>query len=97
MIKNRVREGSLPLQQFALTQLWTKQRPGLLTHQVYEDIGGVTQAIANLAEAAHTDGIMTCWNFDIDDLLKKGCDHLHDYLQNNPNVNPEDKRLCDST
>jgi hypothetical protein len=44
-------EGSLPLQQFALTRLWAKQRPGLLTHQAYKEIGGVTQALANHAEA----------------------------------------------
>ncbi|NJO31540.1 MAG: myosin kinase [Richelia sp. SL_2_1] len=46
-------EGSLPLQQFALTQLWGKQRPGLLTHQAYTEIGGVTQAVANHAEAVY--------------------------------------------
>ncbi|RUT04264.1 hypothetical protein DSM106972_044920 [Dulcicalothrix desertica PCC 7102] len=43
-------EGSLPLQQFALTQLWQKQRPGLLTHQAYREIGGVREAIAIHAE-----------------------------------------------
>ncbi len=46
-------EGSLPLQQFALTQLWAKQLPGLLTHQAYIEIGGVTQAIANHAETVY--------------------------------------------
>ncbi|MGI2907553.1 nSTAND1 domain-containing NTPase [Tolypothrix sp. VBCCA 56010] len=46
-------EGSLPLQQFALTQLWAKQRPGLLTHQAYKEIGGVTQALANHAETVY--------------------------------------------
>jgi WD40 repeat protein/energy-coupling factor transporter ATP-binding protein EcfA2 len=43
-------EGSLPLQQFALTQLWHKQRPGKLTHAAYREIGGVKQAIAIYAE-----------------------------------------------
>ncbi|MBD2198383.1 MULTISPECIES: nSTAND1 domain-containing NTPase [Calothrix] len=28
-------------------------------------------------------------------LLKKGCNWLHDYLQNNPDVSAEDRRLCD--
>ncbi len=46
-------EGSLPLQQFALTQLWGKQRPGLLTHKAYTEIGEVTQALANHAEAVY--------------------------------------------
>ncbi|AVH63495.1 nSTAND1 domain-containing NTPase [Nostoc sp. 'Peltigera membranacea cyanobiont' N6] len=46
-------EGSLPLQQFALTQLWGKQRPGLLTHQAYTEIGGVTQALKNHADVVY--------------------------------------------
>jgi WD40 repeat protein len=46
-------EGSLPLQQFALTQLWGKQRPGFLTHQAYIEIGGVTEAVANHAKAVY--------------------------------------------
>ncbi|AFY31916.1 CHAT domain-containing protein [Calothrix sp. PCC 7507] len=29
-------------------------------------------------------------------LLKKGCNWLHDYLQNNPDVSAEDRRLCDN-
>ncbi len=46
-------EGSLPLQQFALTQLWGKQRPGLLTHQAYTEIGGVMQALKNHADVVY--------------------------------------------
>ncbi|MEC4815995.1 MAG: hypothetical protein SAK29_22390 [Scytonema sp. PMC 1069.18] len=40
-------------------------------------------------------GEIILWNFDLDDLLKKGCNWLCDYLQNNPNVSPEDKHLCE--
>ncbi len=47
-------EGSLPLQQFALTQLWQKQRPGKLTHQAYREIGGVREAIAIHAENVYS-------------------------------------------
>ncbi len=36
------------------------------------------------------------WNFDLDNLLKKGCDWLNNYLQNNPDVSKEDRRLCDN-
>ncbi|MDF5706128.1 MAG: CHAT domain-containing protein [Nostoc sp. S4] len=35
-------------------------------------------------------------HFDLDDLLKKGCDWLHDYLKNNRDVSAEDRRLCDN-
>jgi hypothetical protein len=47
------RPGRLPLLEFALTQLWSKQKNGRLTHQAYEEIGGVEEALANHAEAVY--------------------------------------------
>ncbi|AFY55337.1 WD40 repeat-containing protein [Rivularia sp. PCC 7116] len=44
---------NLPLLEFTLTQLWGKQHDGWLTHQAYEDIGGVETALANHAEAIY--------------------------------------------
>jgi WD40 repeat protein len=44
---------NLPLLEFTLTQLWEKQRDGWLTHQTYEEIGGVETALANHAEAIY--------------------------------------------
>ena len=41
---------NLPLLEFTLTQLWEKQHQGYLTHQAYEEIGGVETALANHAE-----------------------------------------------
>lgn len=35
----------LPLLKFALTQLWERQRDGVLTHEVYRAIGGVTEGL----------------------------------------------------
>jgi WD40 repeat protein/energy-coupling factor transporter ATP-binding protein EcfA2 len=46
--------GRLPLLEFTLTQLWSKQQKGCLTHQAYEEIGGVEEALANHAEAVYT-------------------------------------------
>ncbi len=43
--------GLLPLLQFALTQLWEKQKNWFLTHQAYEKIGGIEKALANHADA----------------------------------------------
>ncbi len=43
----------LPLLEFTLTQLWDKQRDGWLTHQAYEEIGGVETALTNHAEAIY--------------------------------------------
>ncbi|NQE38654.1 hypothetical protein [Microcoleus asticus] len=42
--------GNLPLLEFALTRLWEKQINRELTHQAYEEIGGVKKAIANHAQ-----------------------------------------------
>ncbi|MBD2777456.1 eIF2A-related protein [Iningainema tapete] len=43
----------LPLLEFTLTQLWQKQQQGWLTHQAYEEIGGVETALAWNAEATY--------------------------------------------
>jgi WD40 repeat protein len=45
--------GRLPLLEFALTQLWSKQTDGWLTHEGYEEIGGVEEALAIHAEAMY--------------------------------------------
>ncbi|MDJ0706254.1 MAG: CHAT domain-containing protein [Leptolyngbyaceae cyanobacterium MO_188.B28] len=45
--------GRLPLLEFALTQLWSTQQDGWLSHQSYEQIGGVKEALANHAEAIY--------------------------------------------
>jgi len=45
--------GGLPLLEFALTELWERRRAGLLTHEAYEQIGGVAGAIARRAEAEY--------------------------------------------
>ena len=45
--------GNLPLLEFALTELWKKQRQRTLTHQAYAEIGGVAKALANHAEAVY--------------------------------------------
>ncbi|MBD3887006.1 CHAT domain-containing protein [Phormidium tenue FACHB-886] len=42
--------GRLPLLEFALTQLWSKQYNAWLTHEAYDEIGGVEGALANHAE-----------------------------------------------
>ena len=45
--------GRLPLLEFALTQLWDKQRDGRLTNAAYEEIGGVEKALADHAEEVY--------------------------------------------
>jgi WD40 repeat protein len=44
------RPGRLPMLEFALTQLWSKQENWYLTHKAYEDIGGLEKALAKHAD-----------------------------------------------
>lgn len=46
-------EGSLPLLEFALSELWLRQDNGILTHRAYDSIGGVEGALARHADAAY--------------------------------------------
>jgi|GEM_PF-1256466 len=45
--------GNLPLLEFALTRLWSLQQNRTLTHQAYQEIGGVKKALANHAEQVY--------------------------------------------
>ncbi len=45
--------GRLPLLEFALTELWSQQQAGWLTHQAYDGMGGVEEALANHAEKVY--------------------------------------------
>ncbi|MUG92918.1 CHAT domain-containing protein [Scytonema sp. UIC 10036] len=45
--------GDLPLLEFALTQLWSKQQDAQLTHTAYDEIGGVEAALARYADEVY--------------------------------------------
>ena len=47
----------------------------------------------NTIASASKDMTVKLWNFDLDDLLVRGCDWLRDYLKYN--APEEDKDLCD--
>ncbi len=44
--------------------------------------------------SAGGDNIVILWNLDLDNLLIRACNHLHDYLKTNPNIE-SDRHLCD--
>ncbi|BAZ20340.1 WD-repeat protein [Kalymmatonema gypsitolerans NIES-4073] len=46
------RPGRLPMLEFALAQLWSKQKNWYLTHKAYEEIGGLEKALAKHADEA---------------------------------------------
>ncbi|NES88487.1 MULTISPECIES: caspase family protein [Okeania] len=45
--------------------------------------------------AVGKDRVAILWNFDLDNLLARGCDIVHDYLQNSPDVKESDRLLCE--
>ncbi|MCI0507827.1 MAG: hypothetical protein L0Z73_17195, partial [Gammaproteobacteria bacterium] len=49
------RSAILPLLEFTLTQLWERRQNGLLTHDAYLDIEGVTGSLARWADDAWSD------------------------------------------
>jgi uncharacterized delta-60 repeat protein len=55
MTDGAARSATLPLLEFALTQLWEQRRDGLLTHDAYQSIGGVTGSLARWADDAYSD------------------------------------------
>ncbi len=55
MTDSAARSSTLPLLEFALTQLWEQRRDGLLTHDAYQTIGGVTGSLARWADDAYSD------------------------------------------
>jgi len=46
------RSAVLPLLEFALTELWKRRQEGMLTHEAYRSIGGVTGALSQWADRA---------------------------------------------
>ncbi|MBD1919893.1 trypsin-like peptidase domain-containing protein [Microcoleus sp. FACHB-831] len=46
--------GNLPLLEFALTQLWEKQTNNKLTHDAYDEIGGVEKALSKHADEVYS-------------------------------------------
>ncbi|BAZ06369.1 nSTAND1 domain-containing NTPase [Calothrix sp. NIES-3974] len=46
--------------------------------------------------SAGEDHTIKLWNLDLEDLAKKGCNWVRDYLQHNPNLDSRDRDLCPS-
>ncbi|MCB9136229.1 MAG: SUMF1/EgtB/PvdO family nonheme iron enzyme [Anaerolineales bacterium] len=51
--RHKSRNTILPLLEFALSQLWERRHDGVLTHDAYQTIGGVTGGLTQWAERAY--------------------------------------------
>jgi WD40 repeat protein len=71
------------------TQLHTLSRHSNSVNSLAFSSDGKTLA------SGSTDTTVILWNFDLDDLLVRGCDWAQDYLKNNPKVIESDRHLCD--
>ncbi|MEG3874240.1 AAA-like domain-containing protein [Microcoleus sp. Z1_B5] len=45
--------------------------------------------------SASADGTVMLWNFNLDDLLRQGCNGARSYFQTNPIANQNNRHLCD--
>lgn len=79
-------------------KLWSLQGQELSTLKGHIS-GGVNEISLSpngkIIASAGDDGTVILWNLDLDDLMSRGCNWLHDYLKNNQNVSDSDKHLCD--
>ena len=72
------------------------------TGNLIKNLRGHTSQINSLAFNSDDSSIVSgeaqqglfWWNLDLDDLLKRGCDRLSDYLSTNPNVKPDEREIC---
>lgn len=46
--------------------------------------------------SASEDKSVILWNLDLDDLMARGCQWLHDYLKTNSSLSKSDKHICDN-
>jgi hypothetical protein len=78
-------------------KLWNLS--GQLLHTLKGHSGYVSSVVfspdGKTIASGSSDGTVKLWNMDLDDLLKRGCDWISDYLKYNPNVNKDDRHLCD--
>ncbi|MEO1764520.1 MAG: WD40 repeat domain-containing protein, partial [Cyanobacteria bacterium J06629_18] len=75
-------------------KLWSVDGTPLTT---YERLGNGSVSFSpdgKSIAAAGYQGIKV-WDFDLDKLIKRGCNWGRDYLKNNPNVEDGDRTLCD--
>ncbi|HEY9603783.1 MAG TPA: hypothetical protein V6C85_19365, partial [Allocoleopsis sp.] len=77
-------------------QLWRLDDTLLKTLDGFKDrVTSVSWSSDGQALAvASQDDTAIVWNLDLDDLLHKSCNRLHNYLQNNPKVRQSDRDLC---
>ena len=81
-------------------RLWDSSGRQLLLLKLNHDESYIKEidfsADGKLLVAKKDDGTVKLWEIEgLDELREKGCNWVRDYLENNPNVDESDRRLCD--
>jgi WD40 repeat protein len=78
-------------------KIWN--RDGILLNTINVEAGSIYSVSFSPDQkylaAGSDDGTLRLWKIDLEELQKEGCDILHNYLKNNPNVSDTDRHLCD--
>ncbi|HEY9634473.1 MAG TPA: caspase family protein [Coleofasciculaceae cyanobacterium] len=79
----------------ATVKLWSRNGTLLKTLEHPADVNGLNFSLDGKTLATAVDnGTVLLWNLDLDDLLGRGCNWVRGYLEHNPNISEEDRRLC---
>lgn len=72
---------------------------GVLLNTIKVDVGSVYSVSFSpdnkILAAGSDDGRLRLWDLDLDQLQKRACNQVSDYLSNNPNINEIERHLCD--
>jgi len=75
--------------------LWSLDGRPIQTFQGNQEILSVSfSPDGKMMASGNIEGTVTLWNFDLEDLLKRGCARLHDYLKTSSYLNTNDRTLC---
>jgi WD40 repeat protein len=78
------------------TRLWSLDGTLLQTLQGHKDavLGVSFSPDGRDLASANFDGTVIVRNLDLDNLMARGCNWVHDYLRINPNVSESDRSVC---
>lgn len=62
---------------------------------VFSPNSKIIASVENSSFSNDSSDIVKLWSLDLDGVMSRGCDWVRDYLENNPNVSEEDRKICD--